>query len=79
MLDRLLSKIDGDVARILDKSLAGKEVGIEDGARLFETNNTESMALISIADMLRQQTVGDKVSFIHNPNINFTNFLFGKR
>jgi 7,8-didemethyl-8-hydroxy-5-deazariboflavin synthase CofH subunit len=76
-LNRILKKIDASIARILDKALRGKEISVEEAVELFEAENEELMAVIIVADELRKSSVGDKVSFVHNRNINFTNYCVG--
>ena len=68
-----LDKIDPAVARILAKSQEGKEVSAEEGALLFNCEGRDLMAVLAVADELRQAAVGDKVTYVRNRNINFTN------
>ena len=73
-LDRLFSEIDPDVARILDRALAGEDISVEDGTTLLEAEGSANVnALVLAADDLRRRTVGDVVTYIINRNINFTN------
>jgi len=73
MWERLLGSIDRDVARILDKALAGEDISIDDGTRLFDADGLELAAVTLIADELRRRAVGDVVTYVINRNINFTN------
>lgn len=77
-MDWFLSRISPDVARILDKALAGKEVSAGEGARLFEVSGREVAVLAAAADELRERAVGNAVTFVHNRNINFTNYCAGR-
>ena len=61
----------------MDKALEGKEISVEEAVDLFGAENEELMALIMVADELRKSAVGDTVSFVHNRNINFTNYCVG--
>ncbi|MBI1886404.1 MAG: 5-amino-6-(D-ribitylamino)uracil--L-tyrosine 4-hydroxyphenyl transferase CofH [Chloroflexi bacterium] len=70
---RLLSLIDRDVARTLDRALAGEDVTVEEATRLFDAEGLELNALVIVADELRRRSVGDVVTYILNRNINFTN------
>jgi len=72
-LDSLLSRVSPATARILDRALAGAEVGVAEGARLFDAPGTDLLALIAVADHLRQKGVGDVATYVVNRNINFTN------
>src|SRR5215470_17733270 len=75
-LDLLLSQIDSDIARILDRAIKGDEIGFEEGLALARASGPEMEALVLVADWLRQQCVGDVITYIVNRNINFTNICF---
>jgi len=62
-----------EVAPILERALAGQEIGVEEGTRLFEASGPELLPLVAVADHLRRQAVGDRVTYVVNRNINFTN------
>ena len=53
-LPRLLSRIDPAVAKILEASLEGREVGFEDGLCLATTAGEELDALVLAADEVRR-------------------------
>ena len=72
-LESLLSGVPADIARILAKPLEGREVTVEEGARLFEADGAALLALMATADELRRQVNGDGVTYVVNRNINFTN------
>jgi FO synthase subunit 2 len=59
--------------RILEDALAGSELSARDGATLFAAVGDELHRLIEAADKLRRQTVGDRVGYVVNRNVNFTN------
>lgn len=65
--------IDRNVARVLDRALAGEEVSVDDGTTLFDAEGPSLNALMIVADQLRRRTVGDVVTYVINRNINFTN------
>jgi FO synthase subunit 2 len=69
----MLSAVEPDIARTLDKALAGGEVTVEEGARLFEAEGDSLLALMAAADELRKRANGDAVTYVVNRNINFTN------
>jgi 5-amino-6-(D-ribitylamino)uracil---L-tyrosine 4-hydroxyphenyl transferase len=62
------------IEKILDETLAGQELGIADGITLLTVDSAEAIAQIQqAADLLRQQLVGNTVTYVINRNINFTN------
>jgi 7,8-didemethyl-8-hydroxy-5-deazariboflavin synthase CofH subunit len=61
------------VESILDKSLAGGELTAEEGAALFSAEGDALQRLLVQADDLRRRRVGDRVGYVVNRNINFTN------
>jgi 7,8-didemethyl-8-hydroxy-5-deazariboflavin synthase CofH subunit len=71
--ERMLATIDPAVARILDKSLEGKDISWEEAAVLFDAEGPALNPLVLAADELRRRTVGDVVTYVINRNINFTN------
>ena len=71
--DRLLSTIDTNVARILDRALSGEDITVEEATVLFDAAGSANTTAIALAaDDLRRRTVGDVVTYIINRNINFT-------
>jgi 7,8-didemethyl-8-hydroxy-5-deazariboflavin synthase CofH subunit len=58
---------------ILDKALEGRELSAEDGAALFAAEGDNLQRLMDAADELRRQRVGDRVAYVINRNVNFTN------
>jgi FO synthase len=75
-LDRLLGSARPEVARTLVRALEGRELGLEDGLLLAETTGSEAEALVLAADRVRQERVGDTITYVINRNINFTNVCF---
>jgi len=65
--------MDPVVANILDKTLSGKDVTVEEATELFNTDGVELNTLILVANELRRRAVGDTVTFVVNQNINFSN------
>ena len=68
------SQLSTAVADILDRALDGQDISPDDGITLL--NQTDAGVLGTIraaADRLRQQQVGDSVTYIINRNINYTN------
>ncbi len=72
-LETCLQGVSPDVRAILERSLGGGEVSVDDGIALNEARGTDLHALCLAADELRQQQVGDRVTYVVNRNINFTN------
>jgi 7,8-didemethyl-8-hydroxy-5-deazariboflavin synthase CofH subunit len=72
-LHRALDGASHEVRVILARALDGQEVSVEDGARLARAAGRDLTALALAADELRQRQVGDRVTFVVNRNINFTN------
>ena len=72
-LDQVLSNLTPAVGRILDHSLAGSELTIEEVSQLFDADGSDLIAIVAAADYVRSQTVGDVVTYVVNRNINFTN------
>ena len=72
-LNALLERVHPDIARILDKALAGHEVSAEEGALLFSAEGAGLAALMATADELRRRANGDVVTYVVNRNVNFTN------
>jgi 5-amino-6-(D-ribitylamino)uracil---L-tyrosine 4-hydroxyphenyl transferase len=69
----MLKEIDPVVSDILNQSLDSKNISIEQAVELFHTKGTEMIMTTMVADILRRTKVGDKVTYVINRNINFTN------
>jgi 7,8-didemethyl-8-hydroxy-5-deazariboflavin synthase CofH subunit len=76
MLERLLADVDPAIARILDGALSGRELGVEDAARLLAARGPDLYALTRAADLARRDDKGDDVSYVVCRNINFTNVCY---
>ncbi|MBE9098457.1 7,8-didemethyl-8-hydroxy-5-deazariboflavin synthase subunit CofH [Vacuolonema iberomarrocanum] len=62
------------VEPILEKALAGRDLTEAEGVGLLQQTDAEAIAAIrEAADRLRQQQVGDTVTYVINRNINYTN------
>lgn len=72
-LDRLLSTVSSAVGHILDRSLAGADITVDEATSLFDADGSDLPALTAAADYLRAKTTGDVVTYVVNRNINFTN------
>lgn len=71
--DFLMRQADPEVAETLEKALSEKEISAEEGARLFYAKGITFHLIGMVADELRKRRVGDKVTYVINRNINFTN------
>ena len=70
MFDKL--PISSLTEKILTKSL-DEPISVEEANHLMNIKGADLHPLLATADYLRQEIVGDKVTFINNCNINFTN------
>src|SRR3984957_668884 len=62
------------IEAVLDKALEGRELSAQDGALLFSAEGDDQLdELMSTADELRRRRVGDRVGYVINRNVNFTN------
>ena len=79
-LQSLLDAASRSVSQILTKALFGNEISEIEGAALFNCRDKEKVtdraAIFSVADILRQRSKGDYVTFVVNRNINFTNICY---
>ncbi|HEX5732199.1 MAG TPA: 5-amino-6-(D-ribitylamino)uracil--L-tyrosine 4-hydroxyphenyl transferase CofH [Blastocatellia bacterium] len=75
-LSELMTRIDPKVARTLDRAIQGDELGFEDGILLANATDAELEALVLAADRVRRDRVGDRITYVVNRNINFTNICF---
>lgn len=75
-LERLLGKIDPELARIIERALQGSQIDSGGAFRLAACRGEEVVALALAADRVRQERVGEVVTYVVNRNINFTNVCF---
>ncbi len=61
------------VATVLEKALAGDDLGFEEGLALATVEGQDLVALVRVADELRRREVGDRITYVVNRNLNFTN------
>src|SRR3989440_807137 len=60
----------------LEASRAGHELTFDQGLLLANAEGAELQALVSFADALCRETIGDTITYVVNRNINFTNVCF---
>jgi FO synthase len=63
----------GPVAEVLRGVALGQEPGVEELTILFSARGPEVAAVAEVADGLRQEAVGDVITWVSNRNINYTN------
>jgi 7,8-didemethyl-8-hydroxy-5-deazariboflavin synthase CofH subunit len=61
------------VANALEKALTGNDLGFEEGLALATVVGSDLLALVKVADELRRREAGDRVTYVVNRNLNFTN------
>jgi 7,8-didemethyl-8-hydroxy-5-deazariboflavin synthase CofH subunit len=72
-LARVFDAVPGDVRRVLDRALEGRDVEVDDAVLLCGVRGASLHALVAVADELRREQVGDQVGYVVNRNVNFTN------
>jgi 7,8-didemethyl-8-hydroxy-5-deazariboflavin synthase CofH subunit len=72
-LERLFGRVPSDIRRVLECSLDGEDLGVDDAVMLCQARGTSLHALVAVADHVRAAQVGDEVGYVVNRNVNFTN------
>ncbi len=72
-LERCLRGTSRGVRALLEAALEGAVLSAEDALPLTMARGPDLRALCAVADLLRAEQVGDRVSYVVNRNINFTN------
>jgi FO synthase len=62
--------------KVLDDAINSTDLDVDKAAFLFSARGVETKLLFEAADMLRQQTNGDIVTYVVNRNINYTNICY---
>jgi 5-amino-6-(D-ribitylamino)uracil---L-tyrosine 4-hydroxyphenyl transferase len=62
-----------DVANALQKALAGVDLDFSEGLLLSTVEGKNLLALVKVADEIRRRVVGDRITYVVNRNLNFTN------
>ena len=75
-LESLFAQVTPELARVLDRSLEGRELDVDDACILLRAEGMDLHALLSAADHARRLDRGDDVSFVICRNINFTNVCY---
>src|SRR5882762_9600692 len=71
-----LSSCSPAVLECLEAIRAGDELTFDQGLLLANAQGDDLQALVTSADTLRSETVGDAITYVVNRNINFTNICF---
>jgi 7,8-didemethyl-8-hydroxy-5-deazariboflavin synthase CofH subunit len=72
-VEAVVSAISPAIEAVLDHVRAGGEVSVAQGTLLASAQGRDLHAVVAAADALREEQVGDRVSYVVNRNINFTN------
>ena len=72
----LLPQTTPEVARVLERAMAGHELSRDEGLVLATLPSEDVEALAAVADHLRREIAGDVITYVVNRNINFTNVCF---
>jgi FO synthase len=70
--------VSADIAAIISKVDAGTRLAEADIVRLFSARGDDFSAVAQAANRLRQEVNGDRVTFVVNRNINYTNICYFK-
>ncbi len=69
-------RVDLRIARILGKARAGEALAEEEVTQLFQARGADFAAVCEEADRIRRELHGDRVSYVVNRNINYTNVCY---
>lgn len=75
-LETVIAAAQPQIAAILDRALARKELDSNDGLSLLAAEGDDLLALVRTADFVRSADVPPVVTYVINRNINFTNVCF---
>jgi len=71
-------QVSADLENILARAAAGEDLSEADVVRLFRARGDDFSAVCQAADGLRARSCGDRVSYVVNRNINYTNICYFK-
>ena len=72
-LESLLKNVDPLISDTLNRALSEKEITPKEAEILYNANGLDFHLIGAVADELRKRRVGNKVTYVVNRNINFTN------
>ena len=73
-----LTEIGADLRAVIGRAIAGETLGEDEIVRLFSARGSEFDLVCTAADELRHQASGDRVGYVVNRNINYTNICYFK-
>jgi 7,8-didemethyl-8-hydroxy-5-deazariboflavin synthase CofH subunit len=73
MMERLLDPVERPLRAVLERALSGAEIEVEEAVLLCAARGPVLHALTWVADAVRREQVGDRVAYVVNRNVNFTN------
>jgi len=68
-----LARATPPTARVLEAGLEGRELDFAGGMTLATVKGSDLLALVKVADEMRRRKVGDRITYVVNRNLNFTN------
>jgi FO synthase subunit 2 len=72
-MDRAIAAASPVVSGALEKVLAGNDLSFDEGLTLATVDGSDLVALVKVAAELRRLTNRDRVTYVVNRNLNFTN------
>jgi FO synthase len=72
----LLSDVDPEIMRIVDRATGGNRLDHHEIQRLFTARDADYRHVTQAADALRQAVSGDVIRYVVNRNINYTNICY---
>ena len=72
-LDSLLKNADPQISDTLNRALSDREISPMEAEPLYNAEGLDFHLVGAVADELRRRKVGNKVTYVVNRNINFTN------
>ncbi len=75
-LQTALASCPPQLRECLEAACSGRELTFEQGLLLATAEGHSLDALVTFADALRRDTIGDTITYVVNRNINFTNVCF---
>ncbi len=73
-----VTEIGADLRAAIGRASAGETLGEDEVVRLFSARGSEFDLVCAAADELRHQVSGDRVGYVVNRNINYTNICYFK-
>jgi FO synthase subunit 2 len=72
-LEGVFAGVDPGVRAVLERALEGREITVDEAVVLCGARGASLHALAAVADHVRRAQVGDRVGYVVNRNVNFTN------